>query len=108
MFESLYSQLSENNINLNEKERFIISSLPTVHLVKNALLIYKCKSGSGYLTAILGFFMEASEFPIDYFNEYSLTLGRQSQGVSAFKNAMTCMVDKSKKVPTKPDITEAH
>lgn len=107
LFEALNSALSAANVNLNEKERFILNSLPTINLVEHALQVYKCKSAAGFLTAILAFAMETAEFPIDFYNEYSLTLGRQSQGVVAFKNAMTCMVDKSKKVPTKPDVSDA-
>ena len=60
----------------------------------------------GYLNAILAFSMESLEFPIDYFNEYSLTMGRQSQGVTSFKQNMLSMTDKSKKLSTKPDMSD--
>ena len=52
--------------------------------------------------------METHEFPQDFFNEYTLSMGRQSQGVTQFKNNMIAMVDKSKKIPTKPDVTPAQ
>lgn len=106
LFEALNVALSSANVNLSEKERFILNSLPAISLVEHALQVYKCKTAAGYLTAILAFVMETAEFPLDFYNDYSLSLGRQSQGVVAFKNAMTCMVDKSKKVPTKPDVSE--
>lgn len=105
LFESLYQACTDNSLNLNDKERYVLTSLPTLYIVENALQVFKCKAAAGYLSAILALFMETKEFPIDFFNEYSLTLGRQSQGVTAFKNAMVCMVDKSKVVPTKPGLT---
>ena len=60
------------------------------------------------MNAILAFSMENAEFPIDFYNEYSLTLGRQSQGVTQLKNNILVMVEKSKKVPTKPDVSETQ
>jgi len=107
LYEALYSAFTDNGITLSDKERFVISNKPTIYLVQNALLTYKTKSAAGYFTAILAFFMETAEFPIDFYNEYSLSLGRQSQGVTLFKNGMISMVDKSKKVPTKPEISDA-
>ena len=43
---------------------------------KNALVTYRFREGMGFLNAILAFSMESLEFPADYFNEYSLTMGR--------------------------------
>jgi len=41
--------------------------------------------------------METAAFPLDFFNEYTLSLrGRTSQGVILFKNQMLALVDKSK------------
>tara|TARA_B110000285_G_C14832337_1_gene471437 strand:+ start:181 stop:306 length:126 start_codon:yes stop_codon:yes gene_type:complete len=41
--------------------------------------------------------METAQFPLDFFNEYTLSLrGRTSQGVILFKNQMLALVDKSK------------
>ena len=50
--------------------------------------------------------METAEFPIDFFNDYSLSLrGRTTQGVTLFKNQILAMVDNSKKKSTKPDVS---
>ena len=76
LFEALYKACSDHNINLNDKERYVLTSLPTLYVVENALLVFKCKAAAGYLTAILALLMETMEFPIDFFNEYSLSLGR--------------------------------
>lgn len=106
LFEGLFSILNENKINLNEKERFILNSRPAVELATMAPLVYKAKEGFGFLNAVLAFVMETDELPVDFFNEYTLTLGRSSQGVVQFKNAMIAMVDKSKKLSTKPDVSD--
>jgi hypothetical protein len=79
----------------------------TLELAKHALIAYQCKQSTGFLTAVLAFSMETKEFPIDFYNEYSLTTGRSSLGSTLFKNAMVNMVEKSKKVPTKPDVSDA-
>ena len=53
--------------------------------------------------------METSEFPVDFFNDYSLTLrGRTTQGVQLFKNQILAMVENSKKKSTKPEPTEVQ
>jgi|TARA_B110001450_G_C17573097_1_gene461622 hypothetical protein len=53
--------------------------------------------------------METAAFPLDFFNEYTLSLrGRTSQGVILFKNQMLALVDKSKQIPTKPDVSEEN
>ena len=93
---------------MNDKEKFILNVKPTLCLAKLCLNAYKCKLALGYFTAVLALQMETSEFPVDFFNEYSLTLGRSSQGVTQFKTAMISMVDKSKKIPTKPDLKASH
>lgn len=98
--------LNEGKINLNEKERFILNSRPAVELAQMAPIVYKIKEGFGFLNAVLAFKLETDELPVDFFNEYTLTLGRSSQGVVAFSNAMISMVDKSKKLATKPDVSD--
>jgi len=91
---------------LSDKERFILNSLPSLRLAHFALAAYQARESSGFLAAILAFTLETREFPIDFFNDYSLTLGRTSQGVTQFKNNMISMVDKSKKVSTKPNVSD--
>lgn len=107
-FEILYKQFDADKVWPNEKERYILNSLPNIKIATYALLAYKCKEAAGYLNAILAFQMETAQFPLDFFNEYTLSLrGRTSQGVVLFKNQMLALVDKSKQIPTKPDVSEA-
>ena len=77
-YEAFYKLFVDSKININEKERYILTSLPAFKLAEYALLAYKSKEAAGYLNAILAFSMENAEFPIDFYNEYSLTLGRAS------------------------------
>jgi hypothetical protein len=102
----LMNLLKENSVFINDKERFLLFSMPNINLAGNALDAYQYREAQGFLTAVLAFSLETHEFPIDFFNEYSLTLGRSSQGVTLFRNSMLAMVDKSKKTPTKPDVSD--
>jgi len=54
----------------------MISSRANVFLAKNGVVTYKYRESMGYLSAILAFSMETLEFPADFFNEFSLGLGR--------------------------------
>jgi hypothetical protein len=107
-FTSVMNLFHENNVFLSDKERYLLTSVPNVHLAVNALDAYMLRESQGFLAAVLAFSLETSEFNADFFNEYSLTLGRSSQGVTQFKNSMLTMVDKSKKIPTKPDVSQAQ
>ena len=81
-FEKLYTIFASEKVFPSDKEKYILNSLPSVHYAKSGLLAYKCREAQGYLNAILAFSMETSEFPVDFFNDYSLTLrGRTTQGV---------------------------
>ena len=72
-----------------------------MYYATNGLMAYKFKEAQGYLNAILAFTMETAEVPLDFFNNYSLTLrGRTTQGVTAFKNQMQALVEDSKKLST--------
>jgi len=62
------------NVFPSDKEAYIINSLPSILYAQKALLAYQCKEAQGYLNAILAFTMETAEFPIDFFNDYSLSL----------------------------------
>ena len=84
-----------------------MESQANILFATNALVTYKLREGMGFLNAILAFSMETLEFPVDFFNEYSLSMGRQSQGVTQFKQNMLAMTDKSKKLSTKPDMSES-
>ena len=52
-YEILYTQFSEDKVYPNEKEQYILNSLPNIKIATYALLTYKCKEASGYLNAIL-------------------------------------------------------
>jgi len=78
-FETLYKQFDDDKVYPTEKERYILNSLPNIKYTENALLTYKFKEISGYMNAILALQMETAQFPLDFFNEYTLTLrGRTS------------------------------
>lgn len=73
-FEKLYGIFAQEKVFPSDKEKYILNSLPSIEYAKSALLAYKCREAQGYLNAILAFSMETAEFPIDFFNDYSLTL----------------------------------
>lgn len=103
----MYKQFDADKVWPNEKERYILNSLPNIKIATYALLTYKCKEAAGYLNAILALQMETAQFPLDFFNEYTLSLrGRTSQAVVLFKSQMLALVDKSKQIPTKPDVSD--
>jgi len=52
-YEILYKQFDTDKVFPNEKERYILNSLPNIKIATYALLTYKCKEASGYLNAIL-------------------------------------------------------
>ena len=87
VFANLYAAFNENKVYPNDKEKFIINSLPAILFAKNALLAYKVREGFGFLNSVLAFKLETEEAHQSFFNEYSLTLrGRATQGVVLFKN----------------------
>lgn len=108
-FESLYQQIEERGVFPNEKEKFILNSLPHIGLCQNALVAYQCREGFGFLNSVLALSMETAEFPVDFFSDYTLSQrGRTTQGVVLFKNQMQALTDKSKKIATKPDVSEVQ
>ena len=72
-FERLYSLFAEHKVYPNEKERFLLNSLPNIKYAYMGLLAYKVREASGYMNAIFAFDLETQTFPLDFFNEYSLT-----------------------------------
>ena len=86
-FESLYKNFEERGVFPNEKEKFILNSLPHIGLCQNALVAYQCREGFGFLNCVLALSMETAEFPVDFFSDYTLSQrGRTTQGVVLFKN----------------------
>lgn len=100
-------QFESEKVIPNDKERFILNSLPNIELAKAALLSYKCREQFSYFSSVLALSIETAEFPLDYLNEYILTSrGRNTQGVVQFKNQMLALVNESKKLSTKPELNE--
>ena len=73
-FKRLYDTFAEDKVFPSDKEKYILNSLPSIDYAKHSLLAYKCREAQGYLNAILAFSMETAEFPVDFFNDYSLSL----------------------------------
>jgi len=107
--ERLYEAFDTNKVYPNEKERYILNSTPHIKLAVHGLWTYKCKQISGYLNAMLALQMETDQFPLDFFNEYTLSLrGKTTQGVTLFKNRMLALIDKSKVIQAKSDIKQTY
>ena len=103
----MYDFLAKESIVPSEKERYILNSLPHLHVARQALLAYKCREAFGYLNGVLALSAETFEFHESYFNEYGLTQrGRTTQGVNIFKQQMMALVADSKKRAQKPDLTD--
>jgi len=78
-FVHIFEKFAANNIYPNEKEKYLLTSLPNVHLARSGLVAYECREAFGFLNSTLAFTMETAEFPVDFFNEYTLTMrGRAS------------------------------
>lgn len=108
-FETVYDFLAKEEIIPSEKERYILNALPHLHVARQGLVAYMCRESFGYLNAVLALSAETAEFPVDYFNEYSLTQrGRTTQGVNIFKSQMLALVADSKKRSQKADLTDAQ
>jgi hypothetical protein len=102
LMESLLTIFRDEKVYLNDKERYILLSTPTIFIVKNALLVYQLKEGFGYLNSVLALSLESAQVGADYFNEYTLSQrGRQSQGVSLFKNQILSLTEDSKLIGSK-------
>ena len=99
MFEQVYEIFDSEKVYPSEKEKYVLNSVPTIFYVRSALLAYQCKEGFGFLNAVLGFSLDTMKVPIDVVNEYSLSIrGRQTQGVTLFKNQVLSMIEDSKMV----------
>ena len=62
------------------------------------------KENLGLYDAVLAFSSEILKAHSDYFNDYALTLGRQTQGISQFRNNLQAMVDGSKLLSNDKDV----
>ena len=103
----LFQKMAENSVQPSDKEIYILHSLPSVYYAINALSAYKLREAFGFFNAVLAFTMETNEFPVDYYNEYALSLrGRTSRGVNLFKAHLLALSEGSKKMATKPDLSE--
>lgn len=83
----IYEIFKQKDLTPNDKEKYIIESLPMVFFSIISLQAYQAKEGISFLNTVLAFSMETMELPADMFNEYNLGLrGRSTQGVLTFKN----------------------
>ena len=62
IFENIYKAFDANKVYPNEKEKFILNSLPAILFAKNALLAYKVRESFGYLNSVLAFKMETGKY----------------------------------------------
>lgn len=62
--------------------------------------MYKLQQNIRVMDTTLAYSLETLNVHADYFTEYALTLGKQTQGVNNFKNSILSLVDKSKLVGT--------
>lgn len=73
LFNTILDLCSSESVYPSDKEKYILTSLPTAFLVKSALLAYQLREGFGFLNAVLAFSLETAQVPLDFFNEYTLT-----------------------------------
>lgn len=85
---------------MSEKELFIIQSRPHVLQAVFGLEVYKLQQNLKLLDSTLAYSLESLNVHADYLSEYALTLGKQTQGVTNFKNHILSLIDKSKMVGT--------
>lgn len=62
--------------------------------------LYSLSRSLRLLDSILALSLEALGAPQDLVSDYALTLGKSSQGVTTFKNAIQALTDKSKLLST--------
>lgn len=67
-----------------------------------ALECYRLKENLGFYDSILCLSSELVQAHADNFNEYALTLGKQSQGLNTFRSNVLALVDKSKMLAANP------
>ena len=80
----------------SEKELFILSNQAHVYNALFALETYKLKQQLRLFDSTLAFSLESLSVHTDFLTEYALTLGKNTQGVTTFKNNMQALTDKSK------------
>lgn len=91
----------------NDKETFILAASSQVYQAKVALEAYILKEQMPLYDTIIAFVAETKKAHSDFFTEYSLTLGKQSQGLNTFRTNMQALTDKSKLLGTNPPNKEA-
>jgi hypothetical protein len=98
--QTMFEHARDTNIFFSEKELFIIQSLPHIYQAIFALETYRLKENMRLADTSLVFSLEMLNVHQDYFGEYALTLGKNTQGVNNFKNNVLALVDKSKLIGT--------
>ena len=77
-----------------------MQSKPHLYQAIFSLEVYKLSQNLKMLDTALAFSLETLNVHQDYLSEYALTLGKQTQGVTNFKNHILSLIDKSKLVGT--------
>ena len=96
--------MNEAGLALSQKEVFVLESPQHVFQACTAFELNRVKENLGLYDAVLAFSTEILEAHIDYFNDYALTLGKSTQGISQFRNNMQAMVDGSKLLSNAKDV----
>ena len=99
-FKGLFEHARECNVFFSEKELFIMGNQTHVYNAVMALEVYKLKQQLRLFDATLAFSLESLAVHADLLSEYALTLGKNTQGVTNFKNNMQALTDKSKMLGT--------
>ena len=68
----------EQNINFNEKEQFIIQSIPHAYFAIFALQVYKLSERVKLLYSTLALSLETFKVPLDYFSDHVLSCGKNT------------------------------
>ena len=86
----------EQGVTFGEKELFILGNSAHTYQAVFGLEVYKLAQQTKMLDTTLAFSLEVLNVHVDYVSEYALTLGKQSAGVTAFKNNLQTLTDKSR------------
>lgn len=81
---------------LSDKEHFVMSAYSRVIQAVFALDVYRQKEHLGFYDSVMALSAELLGAHADSFNEYALSLGKQSQGLNQFKSNVLALTDKSK------------
>lgn len=95
-FVGLFEFAKTLNVFFSEKELFILGNEVHIYNAIFALELYQLSQRLRLYDTTLATSLETLAINPDYLTEYALTLGKSTQGVTNFKNAMIALTDKSK------------